>query len=136
MTSCKLILRNLRKNLRDYLIYFLTLTLAVSLFYAFNSLPDQPAFAEMSMTRQLLYDQLSGLTAALSVVIAVVLGFLIVYANQFLLKRRKKELGLYLLLGMKKGRIARIFAGKRSASGYAHSGQGSCLGRRCHRGSR
>ena len=33
MTSCKLILRNLCKNLRDYLIYFLTLTLAVSLFY-------------------------------------------------------------------------------------------------------
>lgn len=128
MTSCKLILRNLRKNLRDYLIYFLTLTLAVSLFYAFNSLSDQPAFAEMSMTRQLLYDQLSGLTAALSVVIAVVLGFLIVYANQFLLKRRKKELGLYLLLGMKKGRIARIFAGETLCVGVCSLGAGLLLG--------
>ena len=128
MTSRKLILRNLRKNLRDYLIYFLTLTLAVSLFYAFNSLSDQPAFAEMSMTRQLLYDQLSGLMAALSVVIAVVLGFLIVYANQFLLKRRKKELGLYLLLGMKKGRIARIFAGETLCVGVCSLGAGLLLG--------
>ena len=58
MISCKLILKNVRKNMQDYRIYFLTLALAVSLFYAFNSLSDQPAFTEMSMTRALLYDQL------------------------------------------------------------------------------
>lgn len=128
MTSCKLVFRNLRKNLRDYLIYFLTLTLAVSLFYAFNSLSDQPAFAEMSMTRRLLYDQLSGLMAALSVVVAIVLGFLIVYANQFLRKRRKKELGLYQLLGMKRGRISRVFAGETFCVGVLSLAAGLVLG--------
>lgn len=112
MTSCKLIFKNVHKNLRDYLIYFLTLMLSVSLFYAFNSISDQPAFSEMGMTRTLLYDQLGILLSALSVLIAIVLAFLIIYANQFLLKRRKKELGIYMMLGMKKGRISRIFAGE------------------------
>ena len=50
MNTCKLIFRNVCKNIRDYLIYFLTLTLSVSLFYAFNSISDQPAFANMGMT--------------------------------------------------------------------------------------
>ncbi|MFQ7336858.1 MAG: hypothetical protein ACLROW_09650 [Roseburia faecis] len=91
MTSFKLIFRNVHKNIRDYLIYFLTLTLSVSLFYAFNSISDQPAFSDMGITGSLLYDQLGILLSALSVVIAVVLAFLIIYANQFLLKRRKKN---------------------------------------------
>lgn len=102
MTSFKLIFRNVHKNIWDYLIYFLTLTLSVSLFYAFNSISDQPAFSDMGITGSLLYDQLGILLSALSVVIAVVLAFLIIYANQFLLKRRKKELGVYMVLGMKK----------------------------------
>lgn len=58
MTSFKLILKNVKRNIRDYLIYFLTLMLSVSLFYAFNSISDQPAFSEMGMTRTLLYEQL------------------------------------------------------------------------------
>ena len=90
MTSFKLIFRNVHKNIRDYLIYFLTLTLSVSLFYAFNSISDQPAFSDMGITGSLLYDQLGILLSALSVIIAVVLAFLIIYANQFLLKRRKQ----------------------------------------------
>ena len=112
MTFFKLIIKNVHKNLRDYLIYFLTLMLAVSLLYAFNSISDQPAFSEMSMTRALLYEQLDKMISVLSVVISLVLAFLIIYANQFLLKRRKKELGIYMMLGMKKGRISRIFAGE------------------------
>ena len=86
MTSFKLIFKNVQKNLRDYLIYFLTLMLAVSLVYAFNSISDQPAFSEMSLTRAVLYDQLDNLLSALSVVISVVLAFLIIYANQFILR--------------------------------------------------
>lgn len=112
MSVCKLILKNVRRNLSDYLIYFLTLMLSVSLFYAFNSIPGQPAFQEMSVTKALLYQQLDDLLAFLSAAIAVVLAFLVIYANGFLLRRRKKELGLYLLLGMKKSRISRIFVGE------------------------
>lgn len=128
MTSCKLIMKNVRKNIRDYLIYFLTLMISVSVFYAFNSISDQPAFSEMGMTKTLLYDQLGILLSTLTVLIAVVLAFLIVYANQFLLKRRKKELGLYMVLGMKKGRISRTFAGETLCVGVIALVTGLCLG--------
>ncbi len=128
MTSCKLIIKNVRKNIRDYLIYFLTLMISVSVFYAFNSISDQPAFSEMGMTKTLLYDQLGILLSTLTVLIAVVLAFLIIYANQFLLKRRKKELGLYMVLGMKKGRISQIFAGETFCVGVIALVTGLCLG--------
>ena len=128
MTSFKLIFRNVHKNIRDYLIYFLTLTLSVSLFYAFNSISDQPAFSDMGITGSLLYDQLGILLSALSVVIAVVLAFLIIYANQFLLKRRKKELGVYMVLGMKKRRISRLFAGETLCVGVIALVSGLVLG--------
>lgn len=128
MTFCKLIVKNVRKNIRDYLIYFLTLMISVGVFYAFNSISDQPAFSEMGMTKTLLYDQLGILLSTLTVLIAIVLAFLIIYANQFLLKRRKKELGLYMVLGMKKGRISRIFAGETLCVGVIALVTGLCLG--------
>ncbi len=128
MTFCKLVIRNVGKHLRDYSIYFLTLMLSVSLFYAFNSISGQPAFTGMSMTRAMLYDQLSTILSALSLLLAAVLAFLIIYANQFLLKRRKKELGIYMLLGMKKGRISRIFAGETFCVGLAALAAGLGLG--------
>lgn len=128
MTTIKLILKNVRKNIRDYLIYFLTLTISVSLFYAFNAISSQPAFREMGMTKTLLYDQLGILISVLSVLIAIVLAFLIIYANQYLLKRRKKELGIYTMLGMKKGRISRIFAGEAFCIGIFSLVTGLLLG--------
>lgn len=128
MNTCKLIFRNVCKNIRDYLIYFLTLTLSVSLFYAFNSISDQPAFSNMGMTGTLLYRQLGIMLSTLSTMIAVVLAFLILYANQFLLKRRKKELGVYMMLGMKKGRISRLFAGETLCVGIIALGTGLLLG--------
>lgn len=112
MTSIKLIFRNVRKNIQDYAIYFLTLMISVSLFYSFNSIQSQPALNNLNATKQLLSEQLGILISGLSVIVAIVLAFLILYANQFLLKRRKKELGLYLLMGMEKGKISRIFAGE------------------------
>ena len=117
-----------KRQIRDYLIYFLTLTLSVSLFYAFNSISDQPAFSNMGMTGTLLYRQLGIMLSTLSTMIAVVLAFLILYANQFLLKRRKKELGVYMMLGMKKGRISRLFAGETLCVGIIALGTGLLLG--------
>lgn len=128
MTTIKLILKNVRKNIRDYLIYFLTLTISVSLFYAFNSISSQPAFREMGMTKTLLYEQLGIMISVLSVLIAIVLAFLIIYANQYLLKRRKKELGIYTMLGMKKGRLSRIFAGEAFCIGVFSLVTGLLLG--------
>ena len=128
MTSCKLILHNVRKHIRDYLVYFLTLMISVSLFYAFNSISDQTAFLGMSDTKTLLFDQLGRLISLLSFLIAVVLSFLIVYADQFLLKRRKKELGIYMMSGMKKTRISFIFAGETLCVGFLSLCAGLGLG--------
>jgi len=128
MTECKLIIRNVRKNIQDYMIYFLTLTVSVSMFYAFNSIQTQPALNDLDATRQLLSDQLGILLSALSVVVAVVLAFLILYANRFLLKRRKKELGIYTLLGMEKGKISGIFAGETLCVGILSLISGLVLG--------
>lgn len=128
MTEVKLIFRNVQKNLQDYMIYFLTLMISISMFYAFNSIQTQPALRDLNTTKQLLSDQLGILLSMLSVVVAVVLAFLILYANQFLLKRRKKELGIYTLLGMEKGRIARIFAGETLCVGVISLACGLAVG--------
>lgn len=109
----KIIWNNVRKNFKDYSIYFLTLMIAVALFYAFNSLGSQSAFksatsdATDSMSKQLI-----SMLSILSKFIAVILAFLIIYANNFLLKRRKKELGIYMLLGMENRRISSVFVGE------------------------
>lgn len=109
MTFCNLVAGNVRRHLRDYGIYFLTLTLSVALFYAFNAVGEQQAFLELSLTKALLFEQMSALIRVLSVLIALVLGFLVLYANRFLLRRRQKEFGICLLLGMGKGRLAALF---------------------------
>jgi len=104
----KLSIKNIRKSIKDYAVYFLTLILGVAIFYMFNSLDSQEAmFAVSSSTRELV-KLMVDMIAWVSVFVAVVLGFLIVYANNFLIKRRKKEFGLYMTLGMGKWQISRI----------------------------
>lgn len=102
----KLALRNVRKSVRDYLIYFLTLTFGVCLFYLFNSLDAQTAMMTLSQTKKSSIQMLVRSISYISVFVAVVLGFLIVYANGFLIRRRKKELGMYMTLGMDRSRIS------------------------------
>ncbi len=109
MNLFKIGFRNVKKNLRDYSIYFLTLMLSISLFYAFNSIESQYAFKLLSKTKGLMAEQMGNYISIFSVLIAIILAFLIVYANQFLLKRRKRELGIYMTLGMEQKKISRIF---------------------------
>lgn len=105
---CKLALKNVRKSFKDYLIYFLTLAFSVCLFYSFNSFQAQQAVMEMSSAQADIIVLVQDLMGMLSVFVAIVLGFLIIYANNFLIKRRKQELGLYMLLGMPKRQISRV----------------------------
>ena len=108
MMSFKLALKSMRKNMKDYVIYFLTLVLGVAIFYIFNSLDAQQAMMEMSDAKRQIIDLMIQLLGGVSVFVSFVLGFLIVFANNFLIKRRKKEFGLYMLLGMGKGGISKI----------------------------
>lgn len=108
----KIIFKNVVKNLRDYGNYFLTLFISVGVFYAFNSIDSQPAFQQMRESGSGMVDQLVSMVSIVSKFIAVMLAFLILYANHFLLKRRKKEMGIYMILGMSERKISMMFVGE------------------------
>lgn len=101
-------LRNIRKSKKDYIIYFLTLIFSVAVFYVFNSVGDQSVLKTVASSENQYLKLLTGIIEALSVFIAFVLGFLIIYANSYLIKRRKKEFGVYLILGMRKQDVRKI----------------------------
>ena len=104
----KLSFRNMKKSFKDYAIYFLTLVLGVAIFYMFNSLDSQQAMLQVSESTREMIQLLVELLGMVSVFIAIILGFLIVYANNFLINRRKREFGIYMILGMGRRQISGI----------------------------
>lgn len=102
----KLAAKNVQKSFSDYAIYFITLTFAVCIFYVFNSVSSQQAMMDLSQSQAGYVDVLSTVMSTLSVFISMILGFLIIYANNYIIKRRKKELGIYMSLGMDKNKIS------------------------------
>lgn len=104
----KLSLRNIKKSFKDYAIYFFTLILGITIFYTFNSLETQSVMLNLSKSNNGSITMITTVLSAISVFVAFVLGFLIIYANRFLMKRRNKEFGIYMTLGMGKGSISKI----------------------------
>ena len=104
----KLSIKNMKKSIKDYTIYFLTLVLGVAIFYMFNSIDSQQAMLEVSHSTRQIIELMTDMIGYVSVFVAVVLGLLIVYANNFLINRRKKEFGIYMTLGMGKRQISKI----------------------------
>ncbi len=105
---CKLSLKNIKKSIKDYTIYFFTLILGISIFYVFNALDTQTAMMEVSSSTRELIKLMMTMMSAVSVFVSFILGFLIIYASRFLMKRRNKEFGIYLTLGMSKRKISMI----------------------------
>ena len=105
---CKLAWGNVRRAGRDYLVYLLTLTLGVTVFYAFNTISMQVDIA--GIDEEGLAQVMGSMLGDLTYLLAGVMAFLMVYANNFIMKRRKKEFGLYQVLGMGRGRVATIMA--------------------------
>lgn len=105
---CKLAWGNVRRAGRDYLVYLLTLTLGVTVFYAFNTISMQVDIA--GIDEEGLAQVMGSMLGDLTYFLAGVMAFLMVYANNFIMKRRKKEFGLYQVLGMGRGRVATIMA--------------------------
>lgn len=105
---CKLAWGNVRRAGRDYLVYLLTLTLGVTVFYAFNTISMQVNIA--GIDEEGLAQVMGSMLGYLTYFLAGVMAFLMVYANNFIMKRRKKEFGLYQVLGMGRGRVATIMA--------------------------
>lgn len=104
----KISFKNMKKSFKDYSIYFITLVLGVAIFYMFNSLDSQQAMLQVSQSQRDIITMMIRMLEFVSVFVAVILGLLIVYANNFLINRRKKEFGIYMTLGMGKRQISKI----------------------------
>lgn len=124
----KLALGNVRKSVRDFGVYFLTVLLGVAVFYAFNSMSAQRGVLAFSESGDAMFELLGMVISGASVLVAFVLVFLVVYANRFLIKRRKREFGLYLALGMSTSDVVRIVLLESFAAGAASLAAGLALG--------
>lgn len=108
MMHCKLAFRNIRKSIKDYIVYFATLILGIAIFYVFNAIDSQSSMLILKDTQLDIIGLMTDVLSVVSVFVAFVLGFLIVYASNFLMKHRKKEFAVYMLLGMSKRSISAV----------------------------
>lgn len=108
----KIAINNVKKSFKDYTIYFLTIAFAVCIFYSFNSIESQKALLDMNKNQAEYMSLVTTLISYVSVFVSFILGGLILYANNFLIKKRKKELGIYMTLGMSKRKISKILLGE------------------------
>ena len=99
-------LKNIKKSFKDYAIYFVTLILGVCIFYLFNSMDSQTAILEVTSRQSEMIDLLEQILSYISVFVSFILGVLIIYASRFLIKKRNKEFGVYMTLGMSKRKIS------------------------------
>ena len=105
---CKLSLKNITKSMKDYAIYFFTLILGVAIFYVFNAIDSQTIMLKVSSRTYEIIKLMTSILSGISVFVSFILGFLIIYASRFLIKRRNKEFAIYLTLGMSKRKISLI----------------------------
>jgi len=102
----KLSFKNIKKSFKDYAIYFTTLILGVCIFYIFNSIDSQSAMLNVTARQSEMIKLLTQILSYVSVFVSFILGFLIIYASRFLIKKRNKEFGIYMTLGMSKRKIS------------------------------
>lgn len=124
----KIAINNVKKSFKDYTIYFLTIAFAVCIFYSFNAIDAQKAVLDMSKSQAEYMTVVTTLISYVSVFVSFILGGLILYANNFLIKKRKKELGIYMTLGMRKSKISKILLGETLIVGILSLVAGLLLG--------
>ncbi|WP_297716438.1 FtsX-like permease family protein [Intestinimonas sp.] len=125
---CKLALRNVTRSLKDYAVYFLTLTFGVCIFYIFNSLESQWCMQMLAQSAHYIVDTILILMDVFSVFVSVVLACLVLYANTFLMKRRKRELATYFLLGLPTVKVSLLLVLETLVIGLLSLGAGLLLG--------
>ena len=108
MRSFDIARKNIKKSRSDYSIYFFTLILGVTVFYMFNAVGTQGIMKEAMCSSNVAVDSFVSVIGMVSVAVAIIFGLLIIYANNFLIKRRKKEFGIYMLLGMSPSKVSKI----------------------------
>ena len=124
MMYSKLAFRNIRRSLRDYIIYFVTLTLTAALMYSFLALGFSPDILAMTENMSMLTTGI----LMLSVLVALLSSFVVGYAIRFMLGQRKKEFAAYELMGMEVKSVRNLFLAENSIIGGAAFLLGSLLG--------
>lgn len=124
----KLSIKNITKSIKDYAIYFFTLVLGVAIFYVFNAIDSQTVMLNVSSSTSEIIRLMTTILGGVSVFVSFILGFLIIYASRFLIKRRNKEFGIYLTLGMSKRKISLILFFETLIIGAISLGVGLALG--------
>lgn len=104
---CKLALRNLKRQTSSYIIYFITTVFTVALLFAANNVlfADELWAFDMYFSVRIL----STVLTVIIVVVSLVVAFIIAYATAFMFKKRKKEFGTYMLLGINRTSVIQIF---------------------------
>ena len=128
MMLFKLSLKNITKSIKDYAIYFFTILLGVAIFYVFNAIDSQTVMLNVSSSKYEAIELMTTILGGVSVFVSFILGFLIIYASRFLIKRRNKEFGIYLTLGMSKRKISLILFFETLIIGVISLGVGLALG--------
>lgn len=105
MTLSKLSLRNARRQARDYLVYFVTIVMSAALIYAFNGLVFSQEIRRLSAA----LDVMPLIIVLASIVVVCIIGWLVQYTISFMLTRRGRELGTYILTGLENSQVARLF---------------------------
>ncbi len=124
VTLSELSLRNAKRQAQDYLVYFVTVVMAAALLYSFNGL----VFSQEIITLSKGISVLPLMIVLASVVVVCVFGWLVAYATRFMLLRRGRELGLYLLIGLENRQLARLFFLENLAVGGCALVLGTALG--------
>ena len=111
----KLALRNAKRSMRDYAVYLLTVSISFSLMYAFNMV----VFSKDIKSLNQMMDSLPIMISFISVIVIAVIEWLVHYMNCFMLEKRSRELGTYMLLGISSRKISRMIMLENSIMGTA-----------------
>lgn len=101
----KLAVRNVKRSAKDYLVYIITMVLITALMFAFNSILFSPDIRK----RIDMVGIMAAMIGLATFFIVIIVAWLINYMVRFMLEKRSREFGTYLLLGMKKKEISRLY---------------------------
>jgi putative ABC transport system permease protein len=124
MLYVKLALRNLKRSLKEYSIYVFTVTITMTLLYAFFAIAFSGEMQDLVTT----YDNIKSIMIMVSILVTLIIAWLIYYISNFILRKRSREFGMYLLLGMKRTQVSRMFLFEQLALGAVGFFIGCVLG--------
>lgn len=124
MIYLKLAYRNMKRSAKDYLIYVVTMSIAVAFLFAFHAI----VFSQDLMNLSRHMNSMQTIIPAVSILVVLIVSWLVHYITSYMMSKRKKEFGLYMLFGMKRQQIGRMFLMEQMGIGFLTFVIGCLLG--------